>query len=149
MLGRVFQILGVRGAELDDGDPEKVWKARIVFQGSNVRTKTGTAATELYEEISNAPASFAAARTGLAVGAMKGFASTFRDAESAYLQALIDTPARTPTFIELPEEWWPDGWYHDGSARKRPKYHRPHCRLVGALYGHPEAGALSVTAHAQ
>ena len=140
MLGKVFQILGVKGAELQDGDPEKIWKARIVFQGSNVHTKSGTAAHELYKEISNAPASFAAARTALAVASMKGFAASLRDAESAYLQALIDTPARTPTFVELPEAWWPDEWYFDGPARKQPKYTRPHCRLVRALYGHPEAG---------
>ena len=85
MLGRAFQILGIKGEELPEGHPERVWKARIVFQGSNVHTKTGTPATELYDEIWNAPATFAAARCGLAVGAMKGFASTLRDTEGAYL----------------------------------------------------------------
>ena len=64
MFGRIFQILGIKGEELKEDDPERIWKARIVFQGSNVRTKSGTSATELYEEISNAPASFAAARCG-------------------------------------------------------------------------------------
>jgi hypothetical protein len=142
MLGRVFQILGIKGEELPEGHEERIWKARIVFQGSNVRTKSGTAATELYEEISNAPASFAAARCGLAVAALKGFDASLRDAESAYLQALIELPTRTPTFIELPEAWWPDSWYHDGGKRQLPKYTRPHCRLIRALYGHPEAGAL-------
>jgi hypothetical protein len=127
---------------LKEDDPERIWKARIVFQGSNVRTKSGTSATELYEEISNAPASFAAARCGMAVAAMKGFGSTLRDAESAYLQALIDTPTRTPTFIEIPEAWWSDSWYFDGAGRSKPRYVRPHCRLLRALYGHPEAGAL-------
>ena len=138
MLGRVFAILGIKGAETQD--PE--WKGRIVFQGSNIRTKTGVSAVDLFEEVANAPASFAAARTALAVGALKGMDATLRDAEAAYLQALIDATHRVPTFVELPREWWPDSWFHDGSARQHPKYVRPHCRLLRALYGHPGAGAL-------
>ena len=70
VLGRVFQILGTKGEEL--GKSEQQGKARIVFQGSNVRTKTGTTAADLYEESSNAPASFAAPRCGLAVASLKG-----------------------------------------------------------------------------
>ena len=58
------------------------------------------------------------------------------------MQALLDTPTRTPTFVELPIEWWPDSWYVDAAKRQQPKYVRPHCRLLRALYGHPEAGAL-------
>ena len=108
MSGRAFQILGVKGEELD---PEhQVWKERIVFQGSNIRTKSGTSAADLFEEVSNAPASSAAARGGMAVCALRGFRGTLRDAESAYLQALLDTPTRTPTFVELPREWWPDSF---------------------------------------
>ena len=83
MLGRVFAILGIKGEELEKYKQQ--WKARIVFQGSNVRTKTGTSATDLYEEVSNAPASFAAARAALGAAAWKGFDATVRDAESAFL----------------------------------------------------------------
>ncbi|CAK0849503.1 unnamed protein product, partial [Prorocentrum cordatum] len=140
MLGRVFTILRVKGEE--PGPELKEWKGRIVFQGSNVRTKSGVSSTDLFEEVSNAPASFAAARVALAVGALRGFAATLGDAEAACLQALIDAPGRVPTFVELPAEWWPDEWFRDGAARKIPKYDRPHCRLKKALYGHPEAGAL-------
>ena len=82
-LGRVFQILGVKNEEL--GPDEQVWKGRIVFQGNNIRTKTGTTATQLFEEVSITLASFAAARAGLAVGVMRGFQGTLRDAEAAYL----------------------------------------------------------------
>lgn len=32
--------------------------------------------------------------------------------------------------------------FFDGSSRRKPKYVRPHCRLLRALYGHPVAGAL-------
>ena len=90
MLDRAFAILGIKGAEL--GDALEAWKAGIVLQGSNVRTKTGTSAADLFEEVSNAPASFAAARAALAVAALKGFSATVRDAKIAYLQALIDPP---------------------------------------------------------
>ena len=86
------------------------WKARCVVQGSNVRTKTGTSASDLFEETRNAPASFAATRAAIAVEAMQGFNASLRDAETAYLQAVIDTPTRMPTFVELLREWWPDSW---------------------------------------
>ena len=101
MLGRTFAILGVKGEEL--GEAQKQWKPRINFQQSNLRTKTGTSAADLFEEVSNAPASLAAARAALAVSSMKGFIGTLRDAEAAYLQALLDTPTQTPTFVELPQ----------------------------------------------
>ena len=78
MLGRAFQIFGVKGGELSAD--EQVWKGRIVFQGSNIRTKSGNDAHDLFEDVSNAPASFAAARAALAVGALRGFRSTLRDA---------------------------------------------------------------------
>ena len=136
MFGCVFFILGIKNEEL--GDDQKVWKARCVFQGSNVRTKTGTSATDLFEETSNAPASFAATRAALGVAAMKCFNASLRDAETAYLQAVIDSPTRTPTFVELPRDWLPDSWFVDGALRQIPKYDRPHCRLLRALYGHPE-----------
>ena len=55
---------------------------------------------------------------------------------------MIDTTTRTPTFVELPREWLPDSWFADGALRQIPKYDRPQCRLLRALYGHPEAGAL-------
>ena len=81
VLGRAFAILCVKGEEL--GDAMKQFKARIVFQGSNVRTQTGTSAADLCEKVSNAPATFAAARAALIVAAMVGFTCILRDAEAA------------------------------------------------------------------
>ena len=83
----------------------------------------------------------AATRDAIGVAAMRGFNESL-DAGTAYLQAVIDTPTHAPTFVELPNEWWPDSWFADGAPRQIPKYDRPHCRLLRALYGHPEAGAL-------
>jgi hypothetical protein len=140
MIGRVFSILGVKNEELEK--ELQVWKCRIVFQGSNVRTKSGVNAVELYEEVSNSPASFMASRVALGCGAMLGQNASLRDGEAAYLQSRIDTPGRIPTFVELPKEWWPDTWFVDGHKRLIPKYKRPVCLMCLGLYGHPEAGAL-------
>ena len=140
MFGSVFFILGFKNEEL--GDDQKVWKARRVFQGSNVRTKTGTSAADVFEESSNASASFAPTRAALGVAAMRGFNASLRHAETAYLHAVVDSFARTLTCVELPNDWWPDNWFVDGALRQIPKYERRHCRLLCALCGHPEAGAL-------
>ena len=113
MFGRFFSILGIKDEEL--GDDQTVWKARCVLQGSNVRTKTGISASDLFEGTSNAPARVAATRVAIAVAAMRGFNASLRDAETAYFQAVIDTPTRTPTFVELLRELWPDSWFTDGA----------------------------------
>ena len=99
MLDRVFSILCIQNEEF--GDDQKVWKVRCVFQASNVRTKTGISGSNLFDETSNAPASFAAAVAAIGVAAMRGFNAFLRDAETAYLQAVIDTPTRTPTFCRI------------------------------------------------
>ena len=112
-----------------------MWKARCVFQGSSVRTKTVTSAADLFEDTSSVPASFAATREALGVAAMIGFNASLINDETAYLQAVIDSPTRTTTFVELTREWWPDSWFVDGARRQIPKHDRPHCRLLRASYG--------------
>ena len=64
MVGRVFCILGRKNSEFEgtEREDEATLKCRGVFQGSNVRTKTGRAAHDIYEEVTNAPAALAAAR---------------------------------------------------------------------------------------
>ena len=88
-----------------------------------------------FKETLNAPASFAATRAAIGVAAMRGFNASLRDAETAYFQAVIDSPTRIPTFVELRREWWPDSWFVDGALRQVPKHDRPHRRLLRALYG--------------
>ena len=131
MLGRVFSILGVKNEEL--GEAMKIWKARCVFQGSNVRTKTGTSAADLFEESSNAPASFAAARSALGVAALKGFNASLRDADllaSVYRYAHENfdvcgaAKGMVARFV-----------FHSrtGAKREFPNYDRFHCSLIKAL----------------
>lgn len=49
MIGRVFGIMGVKGDETRVPGTPLDMKFRGVFQGNNVRTKSGTSAFELYE----------------------------------------------------------------------------------------------------
>ena len=96
-----FPIFGINNDELDDD--QKVWKARCVFQGSNVRTKPGTCAADLFEETSNGPAFLAAARAALGVAAMRGFNAPFGDAE-AHTCRLSSIELRAPhLWLSCPE----------------------------------------------
>ena len=54
------------------------------------------------------------------------------DARQACIQAVL---MRLPYWTELPKEAW-----HPSVAIS--KYRRPACRLVKALYGHPDAGTI-------
>jgi hypothetical protein len=88
MFGRVFFILGIKNEEL--GDDQKIWKARCVFQGLNVRTNMEPLPLNCFKQTLNAPASFAATRAAIGVAAMNGFNASLRYAETTYLQAAID-----------------------------------------------------------
>ena len=140
MFGRVFVILGIRNAEGPESDQS--WKGRAVFQGNDIRTKSGVDAAQLFQEIASSPASFVASRAALATAALRRMDTTFRDALQAYLQARIDGEGRAPTFAELPRAWWPNSWFHDGPKRTQPKFRRPVVQMFLALYGHPESGPL-------
>ena len=89
MCGRVFGILGNKNDECPI--EEQLLKYRAVFQGSNIRTKTGISAIDLFEEVSNAPASLTAIRCALAAAVLRGLTVTVRDALQAYLQARHQT----------------------------------------------------------
>ena len=110
VVGRVFTILGCKNSEM----PEDQWKyrARAVFQGNNIWTRTGRSAYEIYEDVSNSPASLTAARCAFAASIMKGMVCTYRDAFQAYLQATMTagTDPGVINLVELPREWWPNEW---------------------------------------
>ena len=81
MYGRIFGILGNKNDECDASLQEL--KYRSVFQGSNIRTKTGVSAIDLFEDVSSAPASFIAMRCALAAAALRGLVVSIRDALQA------------------------------------------------------------------
>jgi hypothetical protein len=143
MVGLLFLIMGQKHAELDTGsdieDPNCPFRARAVFQGSNVRTGDGTPAWMLYQEVGATPSSMASTQLALACGALKGSRATTRDARKAYIQSFIDKPGRPRTWLRLPKALWPKSWFYaDGTA----KYRDPVVILKKALYGHPESGPM-------
>ena len=84
-----------------------------------------------------------------AYGCMEGNDIEQADAEQAYIQAEL---SGTETWVEIPEDAWPDDWWiypagvkpgtADAVARRAPKYERPVCKLLRALYGHPDSGTM-------
>jgi hypothetical protein len=111
-----------------------ILRARVVYTAPSARTSSGLDAHTLYQEISSAPVTFQNLRAR-AVGALKGFRTSTRDADSAYLQARLDErPTTAETWVALPRAFWPAGWGE--------KYSRPMVPLVLALFGHPEAGSI-------
>eukprot|EP00971_Amphidinium_carterae_P196351 3895817-Amphidinium_carterae.4 len=59
MIGRVFGIMGEKFCE--ENNEKKQYKGRIVFQGSNITTKTGNSPVELFAELANSPTTFTSA----------------------------------------------------------------------------------------
>eukprot|EP00971_Amphidinium_carterae_P344451 6484865-Amphidinium_carterae.1 len=66
LLGQVFPIMGEKFAE--EGVQRRQYKARIVFAGDRVKTKSGCDPVDLYTEMSNSPTTLAAARLVHALG---------------------------------------------------------------------------------
>ena len=53
-VGRVFDFCVLKGSELKDGDPNKKYKGRVVFQGNNVHDQDWNVA--IFQELSSCPA---------------------------------------------------------------------------------------------
>lgn len=99
-----------------------------MFGGNQVTDQDSIVA--LFQDSSSCPATMEAARCADAYGARPGHRIEQSDAEQAYTQARLKG---LPTWVELPEEEWPESW----QGMRRPA--RP---LVPALYGHPDSGGV-------
>ena len=132
VLGGIHPILYKKHAE----DPNiAVNRCRIVYNAPQARTtQSGLNVHVLYNEISPAPVTFQGARASRAVGALRGFITSTRDAMEAYMQASLKRKGSPRTFIALPRCFWPKEWGE--------RYKRPMVELDLALFGHPEAGNL-------
>ena len=137
LVGRLFVTLGVKFADM--AKSERKFRARAVYQGNNIWSRSSRSVYEIFDEVSNSPSSLTAARTAMAVGMMRGMRASYRDASNAFLQALIDVEPGVINFVELPRSWWPRSWFED-DAMTIPKYKRPAVPLVYALPGHPKSG---------
>ena len=125
----------MKGAELADGDPEKKFKGRAVLDGSWVKGENYEVA--LFNEMGSSPASMQAGKAVDCFGLQPGYCIQQADAEAAYTQCDL---TGTPTWVRLPDDRWPDTWYMiDKFGKKTPRSRDPVCRLLRALYGHPDA----------
>ena len=71
--------------EKNSEDKEKAQlRARAVFTAPRARTSSGLDPHTLYNEISSAPVTFQGSRSCRAVGALKGFVTSTRDAETGH-----------------------------------------------------------------
>ena len=137
LVGRLFVILGVKYSEL--AKTEWKFRARAVYQGNNIWSRSGRSVYEIFDEVSNSPSSLTAARTAMAIGLLRGMSASYRDATDAFLQAFLDSDPGVVNLVELPKAWWPRDWFED-EAKTKPKYRRPAVPLVYALPGHPKSG---------
>ena len=125
-IGRIHAICSEKGSELPPGHPDRKMKGRIVFQGNNVKDQDGNYA--IFAELSSCPVAMEASKVCDFYGCLKGHTVEQADARQAYVQSEL---GGTDTWVELPRELWPDAW---------AGFRRPVCRLLMALYGHPDAG---------
>ena len=131
VLGGVHPVMYEKNSE----DKEKAQlRARAVFTAPRARTSSGLDPHTLYNEISSAPVTFQGSRSCRAAGALRGFITSTRDAETAYLQAELKRKNSARTFVALPKSFWPKEW--------EGLYKQPMVPLRLALFGHPEVGNL-------
>ena len=126
--GRIFEICSQKGSELPDGDPNKKWKGRSVFQGNRVADEYND--HTIFSELSSSPASMEAGKIIDVFGSQPGYNKQQSDARQAYTQALFDG---VETWVRLPKSRWPAAWKN---------MHDPVCPLRLALYGRPDSGGL-------
>ena len=127
-MARVHGLIYEKNYQLKEDDPARKFKGRGVLLGDRVKDQNMEAA--LFQDLGNSPATFDASRWADDYGCLPGNDVQTADAIQAYIKARL---TGAPCWIELPDEaWHPSANPH--------KYRRPVCRLVKALYGHPDAG---------
>ena len=132
----IFEICVVKGLELSDSDPRKIYKGRAVLDGSWVKDDNYDVA--LFNDLGSSPANMQAGKVVDAFGLQPDYVIQQADAEAAYTQCELKC---TPTWVRLPEERWPDEWFYISKTGERQCKHKdPVCMLKKASYGHPDAG---------
>ena len=129
-MARVHGLIYEKNYQLKEDDPARKFKGRGVLLGDQVKDQNMEAA--LFQDLGNSPATFDASRWADYYGCLPGNDVQMADAIQAYIQAKL---SGTPCWVELPDEAW-------HPSANRHKYRRPVCRLVKALYGHPDAGTM-------
>ena len=132
--GIVFDICVEKNHHLPAGSPGRKFKGRAVYQGNNVRDQDGNWA--IFQDLASCPSTMAASKVADYYSLSPGHDGEQADAEMAYTQAEFHGPT---TWVGIPKEQWPSNWY---DAKGKPKYRFPVCKLMKALYGHPDSGGL-------
>ena len=125
-VGRVFELCTEKGSELPDGDPDKKYKGRSVFQGNEVKDEHWDAA--IFQELGSSPAQLSAVKVCDWYGLLKGHGTMQADAEAAYINAELKGPK---TYVRLPPNRVPAS----AKGMRDPVF-----PLRLALYGHPDSG---------
>ena len=86
-IGRLFPILVEKNSELPEDSPERKFKGRVVFDGSDVRDQDRQVA--LFQELSSSPATMQASKAADAYGSMSGDSIQQADAIQAYTQSKL------------------------------------------------------------
>ena len=76
-VGNLLELVTQKHSELDDGDPNKVYKGRIVYRGDDIRDEFYDHA--LFGDIASAPSSMAASKVCDAWGALPGHQTQLSD----------------------------------------------------------------------
>ena len=129
-MARVHGLIYEKNFQLKEDNPQRKFKGRGVVLGDQVKDQNMEAA--LFQDLGNTPATFDASRWADFYGCLPGHDVQMADAIQAYIQAKL---TGTPCWVELPPEAWPKHVNLKG-------FRRPVCRLVKALYGHPDAGTM-------
>jgi hypothetical protein len=125
-IGEGLGICSIKNHEM--GEHLQKWKGRFCFRAPTARDQGGAIA--VFQEMSSRPTTVVAVNVSVAYGCLHGYKVSVADAVKAYVQS--DLKSKNPTYIEIPKHLCPLEWR---------KMHKPVCKLVKALYGHPEAGA--------
>eukprot|EP00971_Amphidinium_carterae_P343008 6482529-Amphidinium_carterae.8 len=80
--------MGEKHSEVEDMSLRE-YKARIVFQGNNIRMSDNVSASEVFKYVSKTPANMSIARTAIGTGLAVGMSATLCDVSQAYLQSYI------------------------------------------------------------
>ena len=126
-LGGLLTLCSIKHAE-SRNPADWLHKGRICFVGNQVFDQNGIKAA--FDYISASPTGVHSSNINLFYGALRGHKTTQADAVRAYVQTTLKS--RHPTYVRIPPALRPAHW--------KGKYEEPYCRLVKALYGHPESG---------
>ena len=106
-----------------------IYIGRICYRGDNARDEHGALA--VYQELAANPTTINTANSNIAYGCLPGNKTTQADAIRAYIQATLNNVCAT--WVAIPFDLWPASW--------KGRFRKPMCKLIRALYGHPESGA--------